>query len=110
MCGIVGYAGKRDCIEVLLGSLKKLEYRGYDSAGVAYIKDSKLELCKRKGKLAELESAIEGASAPDTVVEVARVGQVPRISTSTGFSLMIPLVKLSSLFITSPPLPLFCRP
>ena len=67
MCGIVGYAGKRDCIEVLLGSLKKLEYRGYDSAGVAYIKDSKLELCKRKGKLAELESAIEGASAPDTV-------------------------------------------
>ena len=37
MCGIVGYVGKRDCTEVLLNGLGKLEYRGYDSAGIAYI-------------------------------------------------------------------------
>ena len=39
MCGIVGYVGKRDVLPVLLGGLQKLEYRGYDSAGVAIVKN-----------------------------------------------------------------------
>ena len=38
MCGIVGYAGSRDTAKVLIGGLKKLEYRGYDSAGIAVVK------------------------------------------------------------------------
>ena len=67
MCGIVGYAGKKDSIGVLLGGLKKLEYRGYDSAGVAYIKDGRLEVCKKKGKLSELARALSGAVAENTV-------------------------------------------
>lgn len=55
MCGIVGYVGQRDTIEVLLGGLKRQEYRGYDSAGVAVITDSgALEVAKKAGKLQAL--------------------------------------------------------
>ncbi len=57
MCGIVGYVGGRDAIEVLVGGLKRLEYRGYDSAGVAVIgNDGRLATHKRAGKLGVLEA------------------------------------------------------
>ncbi|MCD6531749.1 glutamine--fructose-6-phosphate aminotransferase, partial [bacterium] len=55
MCGIVGYVGHRDVIPVLIEGLKALEYRGYDSAGVAVISDGKLVTIKKKGKIRELE-------------------------------------------------------
>lgn len=55
MCGIVGYIGKRDCTEVLLRGLSKLEYRGYDSAGIAVFQDGKIEVAKSKGRLKNLE-------------------------------------------------------
>ena len=42
MCGIVGYVGERDCTDVLLDSLSKLEYRGYDSAGIAVFKNGEI--------------------------------------------------------------------
>ena len=51
MCGIVGYIGKGDAKNVVLQGLEKLEYRGYDSAGIAIIKDSKIIAEKKKGKL-----------------------------------------------------------
>ena len=54
MCGIVGYIGHRDAYEVIIKGLQRLEYRGYDSAGVALLHDKKLELCKTKGKVADL--------------------------------------------------------
>ena len=59
MCGIVGYNGKNKAVDILLDSLSKLEYRGYDSAGIA-IRDKEIEVFKAKGKLANLREKIEG--------------------------------------------------
>ena len=67
MCGIVGYIGERDAISVLLKGLKKLEYRGYDSAGIAVIQEGKLDVVKAKGRLAKLEERLRGLSAPKTL-------------------------------------------
>jgi glucosamine--fructose-6-phosphate aminotransferase (isomerizing) len=60
MCGIVGYAGGRDAVEILIRGLKRLEYRGYDSAGVAFFKDGKIEICKSQGKIENVEKMVEG--------------------------------------------------
>jgi glucosamine--fructose-6-phosphate aminotransferase (isomerizing) len=54
MCGIMGYLGSRDTVEVLLEGLRRLEYRGYDSAGVAVSVNGKVELVKSKGKISQL--------------------------------------------------------
>ncbi len=59
MCGIVGYNGNKDCVEILLDGLSKLEYRGYDSAGIAVRKDGNIEVVKEKGKLANLREKVE---------------------------------------------------
>lgn len=61
MCGIVGYIGNRDTQSVLLDGLKKLEYRGYDSAGIAVFTSNGLKIAKSLGRLANLESKLEGA-------------------------------------------------
>jgi glucosamine--fructose-6-phosphate aminotransferase (isomerizing) len=54
MCGIVGYVGPRQCVELIVGGLRKLEYRGYDSAGVAAIGPGGLQVVRAKGKLQNL--------------------------------------------------------
>ena len=59
MCGIVGYVGKRNAQNVLLDGLEKLEYRGYDSAGVALALDGGIRVVKSKGRLAELRKKLE---------------------------------------------------
>ena len=61
MCGIVGYAGKRRVVPILIEGLKKLEYRGYDSAGIVYLKGGELETHRCEGKLAKLEALVEEA-------------------------------------------------
>ncbi|WP_053217574.1 glutamine--fructose-6-phosphate transaminase (isomerizing) [Virgibacillus senegalensis] len=59
MCGIVGYIGNNDTKEVLLNGLEKLEYRGYDSAGIATLNDEGINLFKVKGRIAALRSKVE---------------------------------------------------
>jgi len=68
MCGIVGYIGKREACPILLKGLSRLEYRGYDSAGVALINDNgNLVIYKTKGKVSDLEHAIQGKDLSGSV-------------------------------------------
>lgn len=60
MCGIVGYTGPRQAYPIVLKGLKRLEYRGYDSSGVALLHNGKLNVYKKKGKVAELEEYVIG--------------------------------------------------
>ena len=64
MCGIVGYVGDKDCADVLVDGLKKLEYRGYDSAGIAVFQNGEIEVEKSKGKLADLENKMKNEGKP----------------------------------------------
>ncbi len=64
MCGIVGYVGPRQAQDVVLDGLRRLEYRGYDSAGIALVADSRLAVSKKAGKLANLEKAIADVPLP----------------------------------------------
>ena len=54
MCGIVGYVGERTCQPILLEGLKRLEYRGYDSAGLGIVQRKKLKIFRKEGKIKNL--------------------------------------------------------
>ena len=65
MCGIVGYAGSKQAAPILLDGLSRLEYRGYDSAGLCVFSEGELKLAKSKGRLAVLRTKTEnGATLP----------------------------------------------
>jgi glucosamine--fructose-6-phosphate aminotransferase (isomerizing) len=67
MCGIVGYTGPRQAYPVILKGLKRLEYRGYDSAGVALRNEKGLHVYKKKGKVADMEESIVGKDVSSTI-------------------------------------------
>ena len=58
MCGIIGYNGKKNAIPILIEGLKKLEYRGYDSSGIAYFIDNQIKIFKENGRISELEKLL----------------------------------------------------
>ena len=70
MCGIVGYVGEKQALSVVVDGLRRLEYRGYDSAGVAVVSDGSLETRKKAGKLANLESLLGEDPLPQATIGI----------------------------------------
>ncbi|SVD89397.1 uncharacterized protein METZ01_LOCUS442251, partial [marine metagenome] len=58
MCGIIGYIGQKEVVPVLIDGLRQLEYRGYDSAGIALVQKGQIEVRRSAGKLVRLEEVI----------------------------------------------------
>ena len=67
MCGIIGYYGNKDAIPILINGLKRLEYRGYDSAGIAVTNGGGIDILKKSGKVKELEAAVEDSPLKGSV-------------------------------------------
>jgi glucosamine--fructose-6-phosphate aminotransferase (isomerizing) len=66
MCGIVGYVGQRSALDVVMGGLRRLEYRGYDSGGVALVGDGTIHSAKTAGKLLNLDAELAARPLPVT--------------------------------------------
>ncbi|OAS86236.1 MULTISPECIES: glutamine--fructose-6-phosphate transaminase (isomerizing) [Metabacillus] len=97
MCGIVGYIGKQDAKEILLKGLEKLEYRGYDSAGIAAMNNEGVHIFKEKGRIAELRECVDEQVEASTGIGhtrwathgvPSRVNAHPHQSTTSRFTLV----------------------
>ena len=66
MCGIVGYTGHKPAQEIVIESLKKLEYRGYDSSGIATYEDN-IRICKKEGPIANMESVLSESTSTTAI-------------------------------------------
>jgi glucosamine--fructose-6-phosphate aminotransferase (isomerizing) len=72
MCGIVGYVGGRPCRDLLIAGLEKLEYRGYDSAGLSLLENGHLDTVRAVGNLANLKEAVHEAAEGGGSIAVAQ--------------------------------------
>lgn len=97
MCGIVGYIGEKDSKEILLKGLERLEYRGYDSAGIAVRNGNGVTVFKEKGRIADLRGAVDGDVTGNTGIghtrwathgKPSRVNAHPHQNTSDRFTLV----------------------
>ena len=90
MCGIVGYVGEKVALDVVIEGLRRLEYRGYDSAGVAVVADGTLHVAKKAGKLGNLEKLLGEEQLPRAIsqsgIPGGRPTAVPTTSTPTRIS------------------------
>ena len=71
MCGIIGYIGDKNPIDILISGLKNLEYRGYDSSGIAIKNDSEQQIIKSVGKISSLEDKIKEESIINANIGIA---------------------------------------
>ena len=84
MCGIVGYVGPRKVRPLLLAGLEKLEYRGYDSAGISFLAGDRIDAVRAVGNLSALRTAIAGREAHETDTGAPRVALAERPDAGTG--------------------------
>ena len=98
MCGIVGYVGHQDAVSFILPGLRRLEYRGYDSAGIATVSGQSLDIRKTTGKIADLEALIASdyASVQGFVLMMALLYVLLNLCIDIVYGLVDPRVRLEA--------------
>ena len=99
MCGIIGYVGRKNCARLLVDALKTLEYRGYDSSGVAFFHDGVIETVKAAGRIENLEKKMENYWDVETHCGIGHT--VGRRMAAPPTKTPIPTAANTSLFCTT---------